>query len=48
MRGGAIDVAVRLSLDDRGLGWLEQLIDVRVEAKTTGAAGGADVRRRMQ
>jgi hypothetical protein len=50
--GGAgsarLNVAVDLSLNSGGLDWLDRLIDARVEAKTTGSAGGADVRRRTR
>jgi hypothetical protein len=48
MGGGAIDIAVNLSVNSGGLSWLERFVDTRIEAKTARAAGGADVRRRAR
>lgn len=41
-------IEIDLSLNSRGLDWLERLIDARVDAKTSRAAGASDVRRRAR
>jgi hypothetical protein len=48
LSGSRVDIAVELSLNSRGLDWLERLIDSRAEAVANRAAGAADARRRSQ